>query len=66
MAKKKTKQQPTEAEPEPAPSTEEVINEEEGVEEMELLSIDVGDSVKVKQVLDEGVSSALLDYVGEE
>ena len=63
MAKKKTKQQPTEAEPEPAPSTEEVINEEE---EMELLLCDLGDMIKVKQVLDEGVSSALLEYVPEE
>ena len=59
MSKKKSKQQATEAEVEPAPS----IDEEE---EIELLLTDVGDSVKVKQVLDEGVSSALLEYVPEE
>lgn len=35
-------------------------------EEMELLQVDLGDMIKMKQVLDEGVSAALLDHVPED
>ncbi|KAL7570008.1 hypothetical protein ACA910_021949 [Epithemia clementina (nom. ined.)] len=34
-------------------------------EEMELLQVDLGDMIKMKQVLDEGVSASLLDHVPE-
>jgi len=40
--------------------------EDEDVEEMELLQVDVGDTVKVKQVLDEAVAAAILEHIEED
>uniref|UniRef100_A0A7S2YSC5 Signal peptidase complex subunit 2 n=1 Tax=Entomoneis paludosa TaxID=265537 RepID=A0A7S2YSC5_9STRA len=72
MAKKKSKQQQPppvlqgEVEKPSAPTPAEPSEEYEGEEEMELLQVDLGDMVKMKQVLDEGISSALLDHVPED
>ena len=36
------------------------------VEELELLQVDLGDMIKIKQVLDEAVAGAMLDHVDED
>ena len=64
------------SEPEDVPDTSKEPNDEDNneteydedpvEEEMELLQVDLGDMIKMKQVLDEGVSAALLDHVPEE
>jgi len=59
MARKKNKEPKEEEEVE----EEEEEEEEEDEEEMELLQVEVGDIVKLKQVLDETVAGALLDNV---
>mmetsp|Transcript_13891 Transcript_13891/g.19455 ORF Transcript_13891/g.19455 Transcript_13891/m.19455 type:complete len:229 (+) Transcript_13891:167-853(+) len=41
-------------------------DDEDHVEEMELLQVDVGDTVKVKQVLDETVAAAVLERIEED
>mmetsp|Transcript_18282 Transcript_18282/g.23553 ORF Transcript_18282/g.23553 Transcript_18282/m.23553 type:complete len:248 (+) Transcript_18282:168-911(+) len=72
MAKKKSKQHqqapvpPVVVQGEVQDSAEGTTYDDEGEIEMELLQVDLGDMVKMKQVLDEGVSSALLDFVPEE
>jgi len=57
MAKKKSKV--VDAISEPDDDSED--SENEGTDSLELLQVDVGDIVKLKQVLDEAVFSALLD-----
>ena len=64
MAKKKSNKDPTPAAPAVKVEDEkedEEEDEEEEEEEMELLQVDLGDMVKLKQILDESVAAALLD-----
>lgn len=51
------------AETESEPGEEE---EEEEEEEMELLQVDVGDMIKVKQILDETVAATILEQIDED
>lgn len=71
MAKKKNNKDPTPAAPavkdeDENKEEEEEEDEEEEEEEMELLQVDLGDMVKLKQILDESVAAALLDKFLEE
>lgn len=63
MAKKKNTKQEREPAQAPQPEDEKVEEEEdeEEEEELELLQVDLGDMVKLKQILDESVAAALLD-----
>uniref|UniRef100_A0A7S2GRX6 Signal peptidase complex subunit 2 n=1 Tax=Helicotheca tamesis TaxID=374047 RepID=A0A7S2GRX6_9STRA len=61
MARKKKNTEPKEEEV--VEEEEEEIEEDDDEEEMELLQVEVGDIVKLKQVLDETVAGALLDNV---
>ena len=45
---------------------EEEDDEEEEKEEMELLQVDVGDMIKVKQILDETVAATILEQIDED
>lgn len=63
MAKKKQKEPVVEVESEPE---EEEEDEEEEEEEMELLQVDVGDMIKVKQILDETVAATILEQIDED
>lgn len=71
MAKKKSKT------PKPDPAVEEVVadagneevdddDDEEEEEELELLQVDVGDMMKVKQILDETVAATILEQIDED
>ena len=62
MARKKQKEPVAEVESEP----EEDEDEEEEEEEMELLQVDVGDMIKVKQILDETVAATILEQIDED
>ena len=42
------------------------VEEEEDEEEMELLQVDVGDMIKVKQILDETVAASVLEHIDED
>jgi signal peptidase complex subunit 2 len=64
MAKKKTKETPAEAKVADPPKENEDEDYEE--DELELLQVDLGDMVKLKQVLDESVAASLLDKFLEE
>jgi signal peptidase complex subunit 2 len=70
MAKKKQSKK-TVVEDEPvveseAEEEEEDDDEEEEEEEMELLQVDVGDMIKVKQILDETVAATVLEQIDED
>jgi len=70
MAKKKQSKK-TVVEDEPvveseAEEEEEDDEEEEEEEEMELLQVDVGDMIKVKQILDETVAATVLEQIDED
>ena len=67
MAKKK-QQKVVEAEPVPDEDDNEEEEEEEEYEEdeLELLQVDLGDMVKLKQVLDEAVASVVLEKLDED
>jgi signal peptidase complex subunit 2 len=66
MAKKKQQAQP-EKKVEAAPVEEEVDEDEDYEEdELELLQVDLGDMVKLKQILDESVASAILEQMEED
>jgi len=70
MAKKKQSKK-TVVEDEPvveseAEEEEEDEEEEEEEEEMELLQVDVGDMIKVKQILDETVAATVLEQIDED
>jgi signal peptidase complex subunit 2 len=70
MAKKKQSKK-TVVEDEPvveseAEEEEEEEDEEEEEEEMELLQVDVGDMIKVKQILDETVAATILEQIDED
>ncbi|CAB9527269.1 peptidase complex subunit 2 [Seminavis robusta] len=66
MAKKKQQGKAVETvAAEPVPDEEEE-DEEEEEEELELLQVDLGDMVKLKQVLDEAVASVLLEKLDED
>ncbi|KAL3907958.1 MAG: hypothetical protein SGILL_008663 [Bacillariaceae sp.] len=60
MARKKSK------EPEPEEVEEEEEEDDEEEEEIELLQVDVGDMIKVKQILDETVAASLLEHLEED
>ena len=64
MGKKKQKEPVVEVESEP--EEEEEDDEEEEEEEMELLQVDVGDMIKVKQILDETVAATVLEQIDED
>ena len=67
MAKTKKQQKVVEAEPVAGEDNEE--EEEEGEyeeDELELLQVDLGDMVKLKQVLDEAVASVILEKLDED
>jgi len=69
MAKKKqSKKTVVEDEPvvESEAEEEEDDEEEEEEEEMELLQVDVGDMIKVKQILDETVAATVLEQIDED
>ncbi|KAG7340504.1 microsomal signal peptidase subunit SPC25 [Nitzschia inconspicua] len=61
MAKKNTKNVEEEAEGE---LEDEEDNEDE--EEIELLQVDTGDMIKVKQIMDETVAAAVLEHIDED
>lgn len=63
MGRKKQKEPVVEVESEPE---EEEDDEEEEEEEMELLQVDVGDMIKVKQILDETVAATILEQIDED
>jgi len=63
MGRKKQKE-PVVEEVESDPEEEEDDDEEE--EEMELLQVDVGDMIKVKQILDETVAATILEQIDED
>lgn len=66
MAKKNKQVQP-EKKVEAAPVEEEVDDDEDYEEdELELLQVDLGDMVKLKQILDESVASAILEQMEED
>jgi signal peptidase complex subunit 2 len=66
MAKKKQQAQPEKI-VEAAPVEEEVDEDEDYEEdELELLQVDLGDMVKLKQILDESVASAILEQMEED
>ena len=66
MAKKNKQAQP-EKKVEAAPVEEEVDDDEDYEEdELELLQVDLGDMVKLKQILDESVASAILEQMEED
>ena len=61
MARKKSK------EPEIVDAVEEDEDEEEDEEEeIELLQVDVGDMIKIKQILDETVAASILEHIDED
>lgn len=62
MGRKKQKEPVEEVESEP----EEEEDEDEEEEEMELLQVDVGDMIKVKQILDETVAATVLEQIDED
>ena len=62
MAKKKSKQN----EPEPQEEEDEEEEDDTEEEELELLQVELGDMIKMKQVLDEAVTAAILEHVEEE
>eukprot|EP00536_Pseudo-nitzschia_multiseries_P003683 jgi/Psemu1/302104/fgenesh1_kg.58_\ len=64
MAKKKQQKEPVVEEVES--DAEEEDDEEEEEEEMELLQVDVGDMIKVKQILDETVAATILEQIDED
>eukprot|EP00429_Kryptoperidinium_foliaceum_P038854 CAMPEP_0176162932 /NCGR_PEP_ID=MMETSP0120_2-20121206/83354_1 /TAXON_ID=160619 /ORGANISM="Kryptoperidinium foliaceum, Strain CCMP 1326" /LENGTH=207 /DNA_ID=CAMNT_0017500441 /DNA_START=75 /DNA_END=695 /DNA_ORIENTATION=- len=67
MAKKKSGKDMPVAEAVPVETKEETTEEEDYEEdELELLQVDLGDMVKLKQILDEAVAAALLDKYLEE
>jgi len=71
MAKKKAQNKAVETvAAEPVPDDDEDENEEDDddydEDEMELLQVDLGDMVKLKQVLDEAVASVLLEKLDED
>ena len=70
MGKKKSTKQPSTAEPDSDTNndndTPPPIQGYVEDEELELLQVDLGDMVKMKQVLDESVSAAVLEHVTEE
>eukprot|EP00591_Stephanopyxis_turris_P011931 CAMPEP_0195517352 /NCGR_PEP_ID=MMETSP0794_2-20130614/10539_1 /TAXON_ID=515487 /ORGANISM="Stephanopyxis turris, Strain CCMP 815" /LENGTH=151 /DNA_ID=CAMNT_0040646143 /DNA_START=43 /DNA_END=495 /DNA_ORIENTATION=+ len=62
MAKKKSKAAAAVVEAIPEPDANEVEKHEDmGEDALELLQVDVGDIVKLRQVLDEAVAAALID-----
>jgi signal peptidase complex subunit 2 len=63
--KKEVKRQEEQREEAPERKEEDEKEEQDGEEELELLQVDVGDMVKVKQVLDETVAGALLETLEE-
>jgi signal peptidase complex subunit 2 len=63
MAKKNTKNVEQKEEEE---EEEEEDNDEGDEEEIELLQVDVGDMIKVKQILDETVAATILDHINED
>ena len=65
MAKKKGQPQ-KEPEPEPVEEEEEEDDDDEEEEELELLQVDLGDVIKLKQILDETVAAAMLDHIEED
>jgi signal peptidase complex subunit 2 len=66
MAKKKQQAQ-LEKKVEAAPVVEEADEDEDYEEdELELLQVDLGDMVKLKQILDESVASAILEQMEED
>jgi len=65
MGRKKQKEPVVEV-VESDPEEEEEEDEEEEEEEMELLQVDVGDMIKVKQILDETVAGTILEQIDED
>jgi len=63
MAKKKSKASKEEPPVKEESDDEEEEEEEEDEEEMELLQVDVGDIIKLKQVLDESVAATFIEAV---
>jgi len=67
MGRKKQKEPvEVESEPEEEEDDEEEDDDEEEEEEMELLQLDVGDMIKVKQILDETVAATVLEQIDED
>jgi signal peptidase complex subunit 2 len=68
MAKKKSKNTEAEAKhEEPEDEVEDEVEDgDEDEEEIELLQVDVGDMVKVKQILDETVAATILEHLEED
>lgn len=56
---------PKKTKPKEAVATVVNVVEEPDAEELELLQVDVGDMIKIKQILDETVASAILDCLQE-
>lgn len=62
MAKKKSK----EPEVDEVEEEEDEVEEDDDEEEIELLQVDVGDMIKVKQILDETVAASILEQIDED
>jgi len=65
MGRKKQKEPVVEVESEPE-EEEDDDEEDDEEEEMELLQVDVGDMIKVKQILDETVAATILEQIDED
>jgi len=65
MGRKKQKEPVVEV-VESDPEEEDDEDEEEEEEEMELLQVDVGDMIKLKQILDETVAATILEQIDED
>ena len=68
MAKKKQQQQQPKVEAVPAAENDEREEDDDSVEdvELELLQVDLGDMIKMKQILDETVAAAIMERLEED
>jgi signal peptidase complex subunit 2 len=66
MAKKNTKNMEKKEDKKPEDDEDDDDGAEDDEEEIELLQVDVGDMIKVKQILDETVAAALLEHINED